>query len=98
VLASAVKLDDEMIRIYEELPTAFHFNFALDVSRAYMRMGDAEAAWAVLRDRMHQSAGGLPEQVAPIILLIDDTLRPLMTRERRAFVLSTPRGRKAAKN
>lgn len=97
VLARGVKLDDEMIRLYEELPTAFYFNFALDVSRAYMRRGNAEAAWAVLRDRMHQSAGGLPEQVAPIILLIDDTLRPLMMREQREFVLSTPRGREAAK-
>jgi hypothetical protein len=91
-VARNMKLDDEMLRIYEKTPDAIYFNDALDVSRAYVRRGDAEAAWAVLRGRLHQSVGGLPEQVAPIILLIDDTLRPLMTRERCELVLSTPRG------
>lgn len=94
-IAKNMKLDDELIRIYEELPSAFYFNDALDVSRAYMKAGNADAAWEVLRERLHQSVGGLPEQVAPIILLIDEALRPLMTRERCNLVLSTPRGREA---
>jgi hypothetical protein len=92
-----MKLDDEMIRIYEEIPTAIYFNDALDVSRAYMKPGNPTAAWSILSERMHQSVGGLPEQAAPIILLIDDSLRPLMTRERCAFILSTPRGWEATK-
>src|SRR5262249_1557022 len=96
-IARNMKLDDEMIRVYEELPTAFYFNDALEVSRAYMRSGDDIRAWEVLHDRIYQSVGGLPEQVAPIILLIDDDLRPLMTRERCEFVLSTPRGWEATK-
>jgi hypothetical protein len=91
-IARNMKLDDEMIRIYEELPAAFGFNDAVDVSRAYMRRGNEILAWNALHDRMDQCVGGLPEQVAPIILLIDDTLRPLMTRERCEFVLSTRRG------
>ncbi len=96
-VARNMKLDDEMIRVFEGSPDVFTFNYgALDVSRALIKRGDAECAWQVLRDRMHQSVGGLPEQVAPIILLVDDTLRALMTRERREFVLSTPRGWEAS--
>jgi hypothetical protein len=97
-IARNMKLDDEMIRIFEELPQAFYFDFALDVSRAYMRKGAGSKAWEVLRDRMHQCVAGLPEQVAPITLLIDDTLRPLMTLERCEFVLSIRRGREASKS
>jgi hypothetical protein len=97
-LARNMKLDDEMIRLYEQLPEAFFFYDALDVSRAYMRRHDEVRAWEVLRARMYQSVGGFPAQVAPIILLIDDDLRPLMTRERCEFVLSTPRGWEAEKN
>ncbi len=96
-LARSFKLEDEIIAIYERLPSAIHFNDALDVCRSYMRRGDRLAAWAVLRDRIHQSAGDLPQHVAPIILLVDDLLRPLMTRERCDLILSTPRGPEATK-
>jgi hypothetical protein len=96
-VARNMKLDDEVLRIYEKSPDVFGFKDALDVSRAYMTRRDAEAAWGVLRSRIHQSVWGLPEQVAPIILLVDETLRPLMTRERCELVLSTPRGWEATK-
>jgi hypothetical protein len=94
-LARNMKLDDEMIRIFEEFPTAIYLRDALDVARAYMRRENANAAWEVLRDRIPQSAGSPPEHVAPVILLVDDVLRQLMTRERCDLVLSTPRGREA---
>ena len=96
-IASVMNLEDEMIRIYEEYPESVYFKNALGVSRAYMKRGDDHMAWAVLRDGMNQSVDGLPEQVAPIALLVDETLRPLMTHERCEYVLSTPRGREADK-
>lgn len=95
-IARNMKLDDEAIRIYEERPSAIYFHDALDVSRAYVKTGNQRAAWEVIQARLPQSVGGVPEQVAPIILLVDELLRPLMTRDRCDLVLSTPRGREAA--
>jgi hypothetical protein len=91
VVARRLGLEDPLIGIYKKTPAAIGFDFAVDVARVYMRRDDAEAAWGAVRDRVGESAGIFPEQVAPIVLMWDDELRPLMTPERCEFVLATPR-------
>lgn len=88
-------LDDEMLRVFEETSLTLRYDDLLEVCRAYMRRKNPQAAWDLLRDRISSSVNGLPEHVAPIILLVDDELRPLMTPERCELVLATPRGREA---
>lgn len=80
------------IRVFESRPKAIGFETALDVARAYVQSGAPDRAWEIIRERLPQSAGAFPSQVAPIILLVDDELRRVMTRERCALVLATPRG------
>lgn len=92
-IARILNLDEVLLRTFRKLDRTIHFDDAVPVAAACMRLGKSAAAWTILRDRLHEAARGLPQQVAPIALLIDDALQPLMPPERCELVLSTPRGR-----
>jgi hypothetical protein len=84
-------LDDELIARWDPKHPYFHFEQACWVARALVRRGEKERAWAILESRL---CGWYPvdaAQVLPIVLLFDPWLAPLMTPERRALVLKTPR-------
>jgi hypothetical protein len=90
-LARNLELDNEIIRLFRKHGSLINFDQALDVARAYVRHGNLRLAWKVIWERIHQWWGMFTGQVAPIILLIDDRLRALMTPERCELILSTPR-------
>lgn len=91
-LAAAYRLDGELIARWDpELPT-LGFDQAVDAARAHARRGDPDAAWAVIAQRLGQWYPVDVAQVAPVILLVDRWLGPIMTPARCAQVLATPRG------
>ncbi|MBL8619997.1 MAG: hypothetical protein JNK64_01810 [Myxococcales bacterium] len=91
-LAAAYRLDGELIARWEPGLPALGFDQAVDVARAHARRGDGEAAWAVIAPRLGQWHPLDVAQVAPVILLVDRWLGPIMTPARCAHVLATPRG------
>ena len=91
-MALTLRLDKEIIRLFEKHKSLTTFDQALDVSRAYMRRKKPDSAWEVIRTQVHNWFGKYIGQVAPISMLFDEVLRPLMTPERCESILSTPRG------
>jgi hypothetical protein len=85
--ASAAYRDD--LPSYEP-PGAF--GKALTVAREQARWGDTDAAWATVAGAVGgwEPYGG--ERVAPVGLLADPILGPVITPERGRYVLETPRG------
>jgi hypothetical protein len=94
-VARNMQIHEEMVRIFSENPCAFSFWEALDVARIFARGGDDSTAWEVVRSRVGEWVAAAAEQVAPIELLVDRALSPLMTPERCEEVLATRRGRDA---
>lgn len=91
-LASAYNMEEEIHRLWNQGLGAPRFESALVVARWHAFRGRAEAAWQVIAANV---TGWFPvdaAQVAPVVLLVDPLLSPLLTPERCAWVLQTPRG------
>ncbi len=88
---TAVRLFDE--EGVEDLITFDPIAFA---ASALARAGRAEDAWRVTERAVRIWWPVDVAQVAPVALLTDEGLRPLLTPERREWVLRTPRGPAAA--
>ncbi|MEZ4398824.1 MAG: hypothetical protein R3B06_02305 [Kofleriaceae bacterium] len=94
-LAAVYHLDDELIARWDPGNPQLGFDQAVRTARALARAGEPERAWAVIEQRL--SAWYIVDhaQVAPVILLVDRWLAPLMTPARCAQVLATRRGGEA---
>ncbi|MFE7558687.1 SMI1/KNR4 family protein [Kitasatospora sp. NPDC057500] len=68
------------------------FGEAVDRARAQARWGGADAAWRTLRAALPLWTPVGPDHLAPVGLLADTLLGPLLTAERGRDVLATPRG------
>lgn len=90
-LAVVFRVDEETIARWDPKHPTMHFDQAADVARALVRRGDPERAWEVLESRLSRWYPVDAAQVLPVALLTDPWLAPLMTKERAAQVLSTPR-------
>ncbi|WP_406723675.1 hypothetical protein WJ438_01925 [Streptomyces sp. GD-15H] len=64
---------------------------AVAEARKAARWGATDAAWRVLRDALPRWEAPGPLLIAPIGLLADPVLGPLITAERRREILATPR-------
>jgi len=62
------------------------------VASSLARAKRADEAWKVIEQSLRHWTPVDSAQMAPVLLLIDEGVRPLMTPERCAWVLSTPRG------
>ena len=71
------------------------FDQALAVARALIRRGEPERSWEIVEERLSAWWPVDNAQVAPVVLLVDQWMSPLMTAERCEQVLSTPRGPEA---
>jgi hypothetical protein len=95
-LASGYKVEDELLARWDPSnPQLLLFDRAVDVARVLARRGERDRATELLMSRV---AGWYPvdhAQVAPVILLVDPWLSPLMTPALCARVLATPRGAEA---
>ncbi|MBK9033034.1 MAG: hypothetical protein IPL61_17500 [Myxococcales bacterium] len=94
-LASVYGLDDELVARWDPGNPGLGFDQAVEVARALARANDLARAWAVLEQRLSDWYPVDVAQVAPVILLVDRWLAPLMTPARCAQVLATRRGGEA---
>ncbi len=91
-LASNFQIESEVLRLWDEIGSGLTFDQALTVARWHAFRGRNEQAWAVIADALPRWWPMDSSQVAPLALLFDPLLSPLLTKERRAQVLATPRG------
>jgi hypothetical protein len=94
IFRSAVnyQLVDQALEAYPRVKKDIAFDDAVFVAAALARRGSAEAAWVVLERNIPMSYWRVDSaQVAPVRLVYDPAIRPLMTNQRRAWVLTTPR-------
>jgi len=75
------------------LPETPAFQEALDRARDLVRAEAPHEAWTVLKAALPSWDPGPTDRIAPVILLADPELGPLMTPDRAGAVLTTPRGR-----
>ncbi|QIQ02506.1 SMI1/KNR4 family protein [Streptomyces liangshanensis] len=68
------------------------FGEAVDVAREQARRGDTDAAWRTLLTALPRWSPPGPDLLAPIGLLADRILGPVLTPERGRELLATPRG------
>ncbi|MFD3873971.1 SMI1/KNR4 family protein [Streptomyces sp. NPDC058623] len=68
------------------------FGEAVHEAREQARWGDTDAAWQVLRTAIPSWEALGPGHIAPVGLLADPLLAPVLTAERRLELLRTPRG------
>ncbi|WP_406514492.1 hypothetical protein OG851_43005 (plasmid) [Streptomyces sp. NBC_00161] len=68
------------------------FGEAVHEARERARWGDTDAAWQVLRTAIPSWEALGPGHIAPVGLLADPLLAPVLTAERRLELLRTPRG------
>ena len=91
-LAMLLRVDDELIARYQPASPMVTFDHVEHVARAHVRRGDPEEAWSTLEAQLGRWTPMDFSQVAPVALLVDVLLAPLMTHERCERVLKTPRG------
>lgn len=91
-LAVAFKCEDEVLKRWKPQELQLPFDHAVTVARIQARRGDAAKAWQTLQAQLTQWWPLDAAQVAPVILLTDPWLSPLMTPARCREVLETPRG------
>ncbi|MFB6517156.1 SMI1/KNR4 family protein [Streptomyces sp. NPDC056401] len=72
------------------------FGEAVHEAREQARWGDTDAAWQVLRAALPSWEPLGPGHIAPMGLLADPLLAPVLTAERRLELLRTPRGGESA--
>ncbi|MFE7116337.1 SMI1/KNR4 family protein [Streptomyces sp. NPDC057654] len=68
------------------------FGEAVDAAHELARWGDTDAAWRSLRAAIPWWEPVGPAHIAPVGLLADPVLAPVLTAERRLELLATPRG------
>jgi hypothetical protein len=89
-------LTEEEIEAIDEftpplLPEPADFQEALERGRRLLRDGLPAQAWAVLEAALPGWRSDSPHRIAPVILLTDPELRPLITPERARTIATTPR-------
>jgi hypothetical protein len=95
-LADNVGFHKGAVALYDQHGAPTLFNSVRFVAAGLARAGRAEEAWRVLEPRLPDWWPVDDVQVAPLELLADEWLRPLMTPERSEQVLRTPRGPEGA--
>ncbi|MCZ4119788.1 SMI1/KNR4 family protein [Streptomyces sp. H39-S7] len=92
--AAAVTLREVSEGTYRYRPGGT-FGEAVDQARELARWGNTDAAWRTLRAAIPQWEPLGPDHIAPVGLLADPVLAPVLTSERRTELLATPRGGEA---
>jgi len=85
-------LEDELLELWDPRHEDLGFDKAMWVAEIFARRGDAKRAWEVIESRLSKWWPTTIWDVAPVELLVDPALAPLLTKERRARVLGTARG------
>lgn len=94
-LAVALNVEDEIVARWSPTNPGMIFHHATSVARVLAKRGDAERAWAILEGHLPRWWAADHAQVAPVEVLVDPVLAPLITAERAEQILRTPRGAEA---
>lgn len=92
-LAVSHRQADEIVRRVRAAPKAGSFAMVREAAGLLAADGEADAAWALIASRLGDWWPVDVAQVAPVELLTDPLVRELVTKDRAAAVLATPRGR-----
>jgi hypothetical protein len=77
------------------LPESPAFQRSLDIARTLAARGSTDEAWAVIEAALPTWQAEHPNRIAPVVLLTDPVLRPVMTPRRARAAVFTPRGEAA---
>jgi hypothetical protein len=91
-LATFYRIDDEILARWNSAGRGMHFDSCVPVARALVRRGEVNRAFDLIVSELPRWIPVAWVQVAPVILLLDSTIAPVMTRERCEKILATPRG------
>lgn len=94
-VAVALNVEDEIVARWDPNNPGMLFGHATSVARVYAKRGELERAWSILEGHVRHWWAVDHAQVAPVELLIDPVLAPLVTTERAEQILRTPRGAEA---
>ncbi len=83
---------EEILRLFDAHGAHGDFSVAVDAARVLCRQGRTDEAWAAITPHLGSWAPVDLAQVAPVVLLTDEDLRRMSSRERNELVLRTPRG------
>lgn len=91
-LARNCEQHSDAIRIYEENESQFGFDQGVYVAKLYVQSNHIDKAWGIVEKKVSTWWPVELTQVAPVILLLDEDLQKIATKERCAWILTTPRG------
>jgi len=89
-LAVAFDVDEQIVRRWDVRNEALGFEQAIEAARAFARRGEPERAWDAVASRTWWPIENT--QVAPVELVTDYLLHPVMTAGRCEKILARPRG------
>lgn len=97
--AANIRAYPHAVQVFDEfgIKGTHSFETHVFVASALARVGRGDEAWKVIEKALPEWVPVDMAQVAPVLLLSDEGVRPLMTSERCAWVLATPRGPDAEK-
>jgi hypothetical protein len=90
-LAKFYDLPAEALERYSAHPQDMWFKDAVYVGRFLAAQGKGDEAWKLIQPKLPDWVADDPAQVAPVVLIVDRDLQRMMTPERCAEVLRTPR-------
>jgi hypothetical protein len=91
--ASGYGLPERALAAWPAAEPHFHWDQAVDAARLYATAGKREEAWGVLSRKIRHFWPVDAGQVAPVEPVADPALWPLLTRERAAELLATPKSK-----
>lgn len=94
-VAVALNVEDEIVARWDPTSPGMFLQHATSVARVLAKRGDPERAWAVLEGHLPRWWAVDHAQIAPVEVLVDSVLAPLITVERAEQILRTPRGAEA---
>lgn len=92
-LAASFHVDAEIMARWDAAFDKLTFDSAILAAQAFMRAGRPKDAWSAISSRRYWPVE--KSQVAPVVLVVDPLLIPLMTPTNCEWILSTPRGPEA---
>ncbi len=95
-LAVVFRVHDELIAQWPSKRTLVSFDQSVAAARAHAQRGNADEAWRIIESSASTWWPVDDAQVAPVVLVVDPDLHPLMTPARCEYVLSTARGPEGA--
>lgn len=91
-LAELFSQEDEAINIYTESKRLLSFNNAVYVAKALLIRNKPESAWEIVEEKISHWWPVDAVQVAPLVLVTDEHIKEIMTKDRCERVIKSARG------